>query len=422
MEAAGTFGTSAITAITAQHTRGVESTHVVPVEEVRAQIRAVCSDFDVSAAKTGMLATAPIVDLVREEFAQRSIPLVVDPVMVAASGDRLLDEDAESAYEPLIGTATLVTPNAAEAEVLTDRPIESAEEAKRAGEDLVDVGANGALVKGGHLDGETVTDVLVTETETIELEHPRVETRATHGSGCTLASTIAARLAHGDPMVEAVEQGIATIQRAVRYPIDVGHGPGSVQHLATLRNEADKPSVLNAVRTVVATLEDADVSNLIPEVGMNIVGATPMAESRSDTGAVEGRLTRTGHGVRATGGISIGASSHVARFLLAAREHEPTLRFCVNCRYDADVDDAVTALDWPQASYDRAEQPDHVRNAEGATMGWAASTAFSTANTSPRVVFDPGAHGKEPMTKILARDAATLEDRLLALSSELENG
>ena len=188
MEAGGAFGTSAITSVTAQNTTGVESTHVLPVEEVDAQATAVFDDFDVAAVKTGMLATAPVVELVAELVAGLDCPAVVDPVMVAASGDRLLEPEAEDAYEGLVAESTLVTPNVDEVGVLTGREVTDPESATAAGEDLVEMGADAALVKGGHVPGEEVVDVLVTRDAVETLYHARVDTDATHGSGCTLSS------------------------------------------------------------------------------------------------------------------------------------------------------------------------------------------------------------------------------------------
>ena len=231
----GVFGTSAITAVTAQHTRGVESAHVLPPEAVGAQIDAVTGDFAVGAAKTGMLATADIVDLVTERTRNFGFPLVVDPVMVATSGDRLLDADAEVAYEDLIGEATVVTPNADEATVLTGVEIAGREDARDAGERLLEWGVEAALVKGGHVPGETVVDVLVAggdDGPTVsELEHPRIENAATHGSGCTLSSAIAARLARDEDLESAVAGATDFVWRAIRGYADVGRGPGAVNPL-----------------------------------------------------------------------------------------------------------------------------------------------------------------------------------------------
>src|SRR6056297_777499 len=207
MEAGGAFGTSAITSVTAQNTTGVQGSHRLPIDDIDAQIRAVCTDFDVAAVKTGMLATSEVVDLV-VEWADDLPNLVVDPVMVATSGDRLLAAEAEDAYEALVAESALVTPNADEAEVLTGRDIESPDDAAAAGRDLVEMGADAALVKGGHVSGDEVVDVLVSDDAVRTYRHDRVDTAATHGSGCTLSAAIATRLAHGDDLAEAVASGI----------------------------------------------------------------------------------------------------------------------------------------------------------------------------------------------------------------------
>jgi len=238
MTAHGVFGTSVVTATTAQNTRGVRDVHAVPPAHVASQYDAVFDDFDVGAVKTGMLATAETVETVTGLVAAVEPPVVVDPVMVAASGDRLLSPEAEAAYDGLIEAATLVTPNADEAEVLVDGPVETPADAERAGRGLVATGADAALVKGGHLgDDETVTDALVVGSEggdatALRFENPRVATDATHGSGCVLSSAIAARLARGEPLREAVADAVDGMGPAIRRGYDVGEGPGAVNPTA----------------------------------------------------------------------------------------------------------------------------------------------------------------------------------------------
>ncbi|QUO47948.1 bifunctional hydroxymethylpyrimidine kinase/phosphomethylpyrimidine kinase [Halorubrum ruber] len=242
MRAHDVFGASVVTATTAQHTRGVEDVHPLPADHVASQYAAVADDFDVGAIKTGMLATAEIVETVTEAVADADAPLVVDPVMVAATGDRLLSPAAEDAYEDLIAAATLVTPNADEAAVLTGEPVETSVDAEAAGRELVGLGADAALVKGGHLDGEAVEEGVVVDTlvraagagggesePTVDrFETPRIDTDATHGSGCALSSAIAARLARGESVRGAVGAAVEEMTEAVRRGYDVGEGPGAV--------------------------------------------------------------------------------------------------------------------------------------------------------------------------------------------------
>ena len=415
MEACGAFGTSVIVATTAQNTRGVESVHVLPEGEIDAQYAAIAADFDLGGVKTGMLATAAVIDSVTRHARDLDCPLVVDPVMVAASGDRLLEPAGEDAYGDLIEEATLVTPNADECAVLTGIDPEDEASAREAGEALIGMGADAALIKGGHVPGETATDVLVTDDGTEAFEHARVATDATHGSGCTLASAITARLAAGDALDTAVEDGLALVERAIRYPLDVGEGPGSVHHLAALRERAAREPTAEAVAGVVEALVERDVSPLVPEVGMNVVGATPHAETPSETAAVEGRITRTLSGVNPNRGVRFGTSSHVARFLLAAREFDPDLRFAVNCRFGTDVERALDDLDWSVAEYDRDEEPEPVKEADEGTMGWGARRAFAERESTPVAVIDRGEVGKEAIVKLVASDAETLAERTVSL-------
>nr|WP_246310241.1 bifunctional hydroxymethylpyrimidine kinase/phosphomethylpyrimidine kinase [Halobaculum halophilum] len=422
MEARGAFATSVITSVTAQNTRGVRSAYTLLLEEIEAQYEAVVSDFDVRAVKTGMLAEAPVVERVTEWAADVDAPVVVDPVMIATSGDRLLEPAGEDAYEALIRESTLVTPNADEAAVLTDvRPVD-AETAREAGEVLVDRGATAALVKGGHVEGESVRDVLVTGDDVEEFVHPRIATDATHGSGCTLSSAIAANLAQGESLKPAVERGVEFTERAVRYPLDVGAGSGSVHHLAELRERAARQPTAERVEAVVRAFVDADVGPLVPEVGMNVVGATPYAESVGETAAVEGRITRTLDGVHPNRGVRFGASSHVARFLLATRERDPSLRFAVNCRFDGEVEAALPALDGPVSEFERAEEPEDVKAEEGSTMGWGARRSFERVDGTPVAVVDRGEVGKEAIVKLLADDAETLRERTLSLLGAVAAG
>ncbi|AUX10311.1 hydroxymethylpyrimidine kinase/phosphomethylpyrimidine kinase/thiamine-phosphate diphosphorylase [Halalkaliarchaeum desulfuricum] len=421
MEALGTFGTSVVTSVTAQNTVGVESTHPVPVPEIEAQIDAVLSDFDVRAVKTGMLGTRAVVEAITERATDMSIPLVVDPVMVAASGDRLLEPAAEAAYEELIAESTLVTPNADEAAVLTGMEPEGEETAREAGERLVELGAEAALVKGGHVPGDRIRDVLVFAggEETRVFDHPRVDTDATHGSGCTLSSAIAARLARGAALEDAVRDGISLLERAVRYPLDVGSGPGPVHHLVGIRERASRHPTAEAVEGIVDSLVEMDARPLVPEVGTNVVGATPFAEAPAETAAVEGRIARTRSGVRPNRGVRFGASSHVARFLLSAREHDPDLRFAANLRFDDGVESALSALEGA-VEIDRSTEP--APDVEGSTMGWAAGRAFDRADGTPTAVFDRGDVGKEAMTRLLASDPETLVGQLRTVLEELDNG
>ncbi len=354
IEATGGFGTSAITAVTAQNTTGVESSHVLPVGEIAAQIDAVRSDFDVRAVKTGMLATAEVVDRVADYAADLEVPVVVDPVMVAASGDRLLSEEAESAYETLIAEAALVTPNVDEVAVLTG--LEPTDEAGAidAGEAIRSMGADAALIKGGHIPGSAVLDALVTAAGSETFRHPRVDTDATHGSGCTLSAAIATRLARGDSLVEAVETSVSFMARAVRYHHAAGEGPGPVHHLVGIRNDAARTATTETVHDAVERLPGSETDGLLVDPD-NVAAATPYAETVEDVAALDGGFTVTDGELVSGGAVRFGVADDLARILLDARESDPSLCVALECRLTTGLDAALADAGWERLGTDRID-------------------------------------------------------------------
>jgi hydroxymethylpyrimidine kinase/phosphomethylpyrimidine kinase len=237
----GAFGTTAVTAITAQNTLGVQAVHPVPVPIVRLQIEAVVNDLAPAAVKTGMLATAELVAAVADSIRQHALPnFVLDPVMVATSGDRLLDADAEGTlFRELLPLALLVTPNLAEAALLTGSTVGNVEQMRIAAARLVASGAGAALVKGGHLPGSETVDVLWDGERFHEWRHPRVDTRSTHGTGCTLSAAIAAGLSHGRPLLRAVDDALGFVRRAIIAAPGLGSGNGPLSHFVGLTDHED---------------------------------------------------------------------------------------------------------------------------------------------------------------------------------------
>jgi hydroxymethylpyrimidine/phosphomethylpyrimidine kinase len=235
----GTFGTSALTAITAQNTLGVTGVHPIPLEMVRAQIDAVASDLHPLAVKTGMLATAELVATVAQAIREHELhAYVLDPVMVASTGARLLDEDAtESVTELLLPLARIVTPNLHEARILTGLPVDDEEGQRQAAHKLVEMGAEAALVKGGHGRAPELVDLLWDGREERLWRRPRLDTRNTHGTGCTLSAAIAAGLARGAPLEDAVERALEWVARAIATAPDLGEGHGPLNHFAPVTPE-----------------------------------------------------------------------------------------------------------------------------------------------------------------------------------------
>jgi hydroxymethylpyrimidine/phosphomethylpyrimidine kinase len=224
----GVFGTTVVTAVTAQNSHGVLAWEALPVALVLRQLDAVATDLPPDAVKTGMLASADIVEAVAATIERYRLPnYVLDPVLVATSGSRLLERDAVGIVaRRLVPLATLVTPNLAEAGALLEREVRTPEDMAGAAQALVARGARAALVTGGHLPGDELVDVLVAGGETHRFAHPRVHTRSTHGTGCTLSAAVAAGLAHGRPLIEAVANAVDYVHRALAAAPELGRGGG----------------------------------------------------------------------------------------------------------------------------------------------------------------------------------------------------
>lgn len=228
----GVFGTTVVVAVTAQNTRGVAAIHPIPIDLVNAQMAALAQDLPPEATKSGMLATRELVETVADGIRRHRFPnYVLDPVMVATSGDRLLDRDAErSVAIRLVPLASVVTPNLSEARILSDQEVATPEQMEQAGRALLRMGAKAALIKGGHLDGEEVVDVLVTCDGARQYRRPKLATRSTHGTGCTLSAAIAAGLALGRDLERAVSDALDFVHRAISAAPGLGSGQGPLNH------------------------------------------------------------------------------------------------------------------------------------------------------------------------------------------------
>jgi hydroxymethylpyrimidine/phosphomethylpyrimidine kinase len=237
ISANGGYGASVITAVTAQNTRGVTAAAELDLDLIRAQADAVLGDLQVGAVKSGMLASAAVIETVAKVLRDHRPPhYVLDPVMVSKTGFALLRPEAVGALrESLLPLATLLTPNVHEARALTGLPVRTPAEAEAAGRRLLAAGAGAVLVKGGHLEERPATDVLVTATGVRVFPGEYLDARHTHGTGCTYSAAIATQLAHGWPLEEAIARAKAYVTEAIRAGLPVGHGTGPTDHFFFLR-------------------------------------------------------------------------------------------------------------------------------------------------------------------------------------------
>jgi hydroxymethylpyrimidine/phosphomethylpyrimidine kinase len=415
-------GMSAITAITAQNTVQVTNVHDIPVDVVKAQIEAVIDDIGVDAAKTGMLHTSEIIRTVTEVLGRHSIPVVVDPVMVTKSGAKLLQENAiESLKNILIPTATVVTPNALEAEILAGMEIHNPAEAKHAAKRIAELGPRAVIVKGGHIPSETkVVDTLYFEGAYHEYGAEHVSRNTDHGTGCSFSAAITAELAKGRTIPEAVNVARNLITSAIRHGIKVGKGHGPVNPMSQLYRKAEKFEVLSNLRKAIGMLEANSLSyRLIPESQSNIAMSLREPESLLDVAAVAGRIVKIGSCVKASAAPEFGASRHVASAIIAAMRYDATKRSAMNVVYVPDLLKVCKALGLTVSHYDRSQEPRDVKEKEGGTIPWGTEQAIMRINRVPDVVYHTGDYGKEPMAAVFGKSAVEVAETALKIAEAL---
>ena len=414
---------TAITSITAQNTLEVKSVQDVDPEIVKAQIEAVIEDIGVDVAKTGMLYTGEIIEVVAEEIEKYGFPVVVDPVMISKSGAHLLRPEAkDNLINELLPLATVVTPNALEAEEISGIKILSLEDGEKAALKIAALGSGTVVIKGGHIlerEGKAI-DILLYDGEYTHLEAERLETKNTHGTGCSFSSAIAAELAKGKSIPEAVYVAKQFVNYAIRFGLSIGKGHGPLNPMAILYNDAEKFRVLENVKEAVRVLEGCpEVGILVAEVQMNIGMALPYATSPGDVAAVEGRMIRMRGGVRATGCPGYGVSGHVARTILAVREFDPAILAGMNIRYSEDAIMICKDLGLVVSYYDRREEPDEMKAKEGMTTYWGASEAVKRVGRVPDIIYHLGDWGKEPMITLIGRTAVEVAEKATEIASRL---
>jgi len=420
-------GTVAITSITAQNTVGVFGIGDVDLDLIEKQIDAVVEDIGVDAAKTGMLYRTEVIELVSRKVKEYGFPLVVDPVMVAKSGARLLKEEAEEALvKYLIPVAKVVTPNAMEAEVLSGQKVSTLEDMKRAAEKIASLGCEAVVVKGGHAGPrEKAVDVVYYKGELFEVEGLRFDTKTTHGTGCGFSAAITACLARGLDVLESVRRAKDYIRYAVEFGVNVGRGHGPINPLAKIYIDSEKFRVIERVAKAVEILEEnCEVAHLIPEVQSNIVESLPhdYARNVSDVAGVAGRIVRLKGRVKAVGRPEFGASSHVARIVLTAMKHDQRYRACMNIKYSPKVVEACEKLGFKVSFFDRKVEPEEAKKVEGGSLPWGVNEAILKAGGVPDIIYDFGDVGKEPMVRVLGENAVDVAEKVVKIAKKVLEG
>lgn len=412
-EALGIHGCSVVTCVTSQNTRRVSSIFPIPPEHVASQLDSVLEDVKLDAVKTGMLYSEEIVVAVASRIRRGVGDLVVDPVMQATTGASLRSEGlVEALLQHLVPVCRLITPNIYEASQLTGVKVTGERTAREAAGELLEFGAQAVLLKGGHLKGEEAADYLFTGEKSMKFSTPRAPLEV-HGTGCALASLIAGHLALGNGLEDSIRGSKRMIYRAIIANEKVGKGVPCANPLATLRAQARKADMLEALEDAGRELEGLLNGDLIPEVGSNMGYAMLGALEADEVAAFDGRIVRVGSAAKKVGCARFGASKHVARIVLAAGMHDPTTRCALNLKYSKENLEACRAAKLSMESFDRAREPKGVKS-----MTWGVHKAIFKHGAVPDVIFDKGGLGKEPMIRLLGDSPEDVIAKLRRLRSK----
>lgn len=411
--ALGIYGCTAITAVTAQNTRGVSRIFELPQEVISEQITSLLRDFSPDAIKIGMVYSRETIETVTKHLAGSKVPIVLDPILAAGTGARLLREDAfESLVTKLLPICTLVTPNRMEAERLAGTKITSQDEALKAARKIMKSGAKSVIVKGGHFSSQEVTDVLVEGRSTFtRFTNPRVDIEESHGSGCNFSAAVTAFLASGMALGEACRRANDYVHEAITRAVRVGKGLPVTNPLSKIYEDAMRFRVVDELQKAV---EEVSVlkhfHRLIPETQTNFAYALPDAREASDVAAVRGRIVRIGNAAVPASYIEFGASKHVASAIIAYMRIQPSVRAAINIRHD-DYLVRLCRNHYEVSSYDRMAEPAKIKSKEGSSVNWGTSQALAK-NPKAEVIYHTGDIGREPMINIFGRTPGDVVEKI----------
>ena len=412
----GGYGMSVVTAVTAQNTLGIQGMVPIAPEFVALQLESTLGDIGADCVKTGMLVNAEIVRVVAEKIAKYQIEkVVVDPVLASEWGSVLLDEEGRKAVvKELFPVAYLLTPNIPEAEILTGKTITTVSDMKKAAKRLQKMGPKYVLVKGGHLK-EMAVDVLHDGSQHYEFSTERVRTRHTHGTGCTLASAIATRLAQGISLMECIDQAKRYLYRALRFSLSLGSGIGPTNHFASITREIARTHAIEELDKALERLKRLNIGHLIPEVQSNLAYAIPFAESVDDVASFPGRIVRLVNTVATLSSARFGASRQIHHLVLAAMEYDPERRSAMSIAYSDTLVRRIRSLGYTVAEFDRSRTPPDLQQEEGSTLAWGVQDVMEELGKVPDAIFDRGAVGKVPMIRIFGKDPGSVVNLIARL-------
>ena len=419
--ALGIYGCTAITAITAQNTRGVSAICEIRPEIIAEQIRSILTDIPIDAIKIGMVYNKQIIQIIGKMISNSKCPVILDPIILAGSGARLLLNNAiESFIDELVPLSTLITPNIMEAGKLTNTKIDSEVDAIEAAHAIRKLGARNVIIKGGHFGvKKSVTDFFLDDDgKSTQFSNPWIDVKETHGSGCNFSAAAAAFASKGFSLVHSCRLANQYVHSALKSVSKIGHGLVVTDPISGIYKDASRYNILRELQFVVNKIQTLyKFGRLIPETQCNIVFALSDAKSVLDVAGVKGRIVKIEHMARAVSNVEFGASKHVASAVLSYMKFDPTIRSGINIKYDDQILTICKSI-FQISEYDRTTEPANIKKKEGKTINWGIMNALSK-NRIAQVIYHKGDVGKEPMIILFGRDPNEVFEKIRRILGRL---
>lgn len=423
MSALGIYSCTVITAITAQNTLNVDHIFPLSADIIKKQIMSVLSDIPIHAIKIGMVYNNEIITAVSDILKNSKIPIVLDPIISAGTGARLLEQEFLSDFKiKLLPFCDVVTPNIHEAEKLSGIKIKNENDIKNTALKIQKLGAKNVVVKGGHFknNDKVIVDTILNERGKFDLiKNPRMKIVEMHGSGCNFSAALTAFLAMKFPMVIACLMANKYVHNSIVNTVKIGKGIPVNNPISLMYEESCRYKVIDELANAVDQLTSTkNFEKLIPESQSNIVYAIPNANNIDDVAGVNGRIVKAGDRSVPTSGIKFGASRHVASSILEYMKTNQLVRSALNIKNEKRILDKCNRL-FRVTHYERKWEPKTIKNREGRSISWGVSTALSK-NPDADIIYHTGDMGKEPMIIIFGQNPQEVVDKVKSILDNMK--
>jgi hydroxymethylpyrimidine kinase / phosphomethylpyrimidine kinase / thiamine-phosphate diphosphorylase len=423
MSALGIYSCTVITAITAQNTLNVDHIFPLSADIIKKQIMSVLSDIPIHAIKIGMVYNNEIITAVSDILKNSKIPIVLDPIISAGTGARLLEQEFLSDFKiKLLPFCEVVTPNIHEAEKLSGIKIKNENDIKKTALKIQKLGAKNVVVKGGHFknNDKVIVDTILNERGKFALiKNPRMKIVELHGSGCNFSAALTAFLAMKFPMVKACLMANKYVHNSIVNTVKIGKGIPVNNPISLMYEESCRYKVINELANAVDQLTSTkNFEKLIPESQSNFVYAIPNANNIDDVAGVNGRIVKAGDRSVPTSGIKFGASRHVASSILEYMKTNQLVRSALNIKNEKRILDKCNRL-FRVTHYERKWEPKTIKNREGRSISWGVSTALSK-NPDADIIYHTGDVGKEPMIIIFGQNPQEVVDKVKSILDNMK--